>query len=176
MAIAVQDIAFEKIGNGGDAAGNYGPKGQAPVGNLGGGPPVNWRGEPQGLADNPYAQAYVNGVVGTRIFWVYSPSIFSGATGGSSGYYHICAGNRFYSSAEGATNLGGGSGDAGWVGVAGTSEYAGSWSVQRSPNGPLLTFSGSGGSNQLLLTTLLQGRFVDGRTQYAVEAGQATCP
>ncbi|WP_428408015.1 hypothetical protein [Hyphococcus sp.] len=160
-----------------DAYGNYGPSGAAPVANLDGGAPRGWSGaEPRGIANNPYAQAYVNGVTGVRVFWVYSPSIFSGATGGSSGYVHVCPGNVFYRSSEGAVNVGGEYGSQSWGGVAGTAQSAGRWVIEDSANGPLLAFYDSDGSAQsVALATMLQGSWKFGQTKYAAEAGKASC-
>jgi len=164
-----------------DTAGNYGNKGSPPSGNIDGGPVRNWRGEPKSVADNAYAQAYVNGIAGVRVFWVYSPSIFSGATGGASGYYHLCPNNRYFRSSEGAINVGGdynaqtGQNNA-WGGVAGTHQGGGRWSVNPSANGPLLQLSGSDGSHSVLLSTLLQGSWKMGQTKYAAEPGKASCP
>lgn len=178
-------MAFYGIGPGAyyiDAQGNYGPVGEAPQGNIDGGPARNWSGvEPKGVANNPYAQAYVNGVTGVRIFWVYSPSMFSGATGGSSGYVHVCAGNVYHRSSEGATSIGGeydvetGHNDS-WAGVAGVSRDAGRWAIEDSANGPLLAFYDSdGGAQRVALATMLQGRWKAGQTTYAVEIGKAAC-
>ena len=164
-----------------DNFGNYGKTGAAPTGNISGGPVSNWSGkEPVGIANNAYAQAYVNGVKGIRVFWVYSPSIFSGATGGSSGYYHICPGNVYYRSSEGGISVGGEydstTGHNGpWAGVAGTRQGGGRWTIQNSANGPLLVLTGTDGTHQVLITTLLQGRWKIGQTSYAVEANKASC-
>ncbi|WP_375207238.1 hypothetical protein [Hyphococcus sp.] len=165
-----------------DAYGNYGPTGAAPAANVDGGPPRGWSGvEPRGTANNPYAQAYVNGVSGVRIFWVYSPSIFSGATGGSSGYVHVCPGNVFYRSSEGAVNVGGdynsktGANDS-WAGVAGAAQSAGRWGVEDGPDGPVLAlYDGEGGAQRVALATMLQGSWKFGQTKYAAEAGKASC-
>ena len=158
-----------------DSSGNYGAVGEPPKGNFYGGPPRNWQGEPQGIQNNAFAQAYVNGVSGTRVFWVYSPGIFSEAKGGSSGYYNICPGQRYYTESEGATNVGGGYGDAGWAGTAGNSRGGGQWSVVESYNGPLLVLNGSDGRHEVLLATLMQGKFKVGQVSYAVEPGKAHC-
>ena len=178
-------MAFYGFGPGAyyiDANGNYGLAGEAPGGNLDGGPARNWSGvEPTGVAGNPYAQAYVNGVAGVRVFWVYSPSIFSGATGGSSGYVHICPANVYHSSSEGALNVGGeydsqaGQNDS-WAGVAGVSRNAGRWAIEDSANGPVLAlFDNAGGARRVPLATMLQGRWKHGQTTYAAEVGKATC-
>lgn len=166
-----------------DNFGNYGQSGQPPSGNINGGPPQNWSGvEPSGTAGNPYAQAYVNGVTGVRVFWVYSPSIFSGATGGASGYVHICPNNVFHRSAESAINVGGEydsqrGGNKPWGGVAGTSQSSGRWTIEKSPNGPLLALYGpDGGVQRVALQTMLQGRWKFGQTKYAAESGKASCP
>ncbi|MHA7871214.1 MAG: hypothetical protein ACX939_02580 [Hyphococcus sp.] len=178
-------MAFYDIGPGDyyiDPYGNYGPAGQPPTANIDGGPPRNWSGvEPKGIDNNAYAQAYVNGVAGVRIFWVYSPSMFSGATGGSSGYVHVCPGNVYYRSSEGALNVGGeydvetGHNDS-WAGVAGISSGAGRWAVEDSAQGPVLAFFDSdGGAQRVALATMLQGRWKFGQTTYAAEAAKASC-
>jgi len=164
-----------------DVNGNFGQTGTPPAGNIYGGPVNNWRGEPKDIANNPIAQAYVNGVAGVRVFWVYSPSIFSGATGGASGYYHLCPGNRYFRSSEGAINVGGsydpGAGGNGpFAGATGTNQGGGQWTVIDSPNGPLISLSGSDGSRQIPLSTLLQGKWKMGQTSYAAEVGKASCP
>ena len=164
-----------------DAYGNFGVSGEKPKGNIDGGMARNWSGrEPVGIANNPYAQAYVNGVAGLRVFWVYSPSVFSGATGGSSGFYHICPGNVYYTSSEGSTSVGGDynssiGGNNSWAGVAGNSQGGGRWSVQSTANGPVLALNGTDGSRQVLLTTLLQGKFKVGQTKYVIEQNKASC-
>ena len=165
-----------------DARGNYGAAGRPPQGNVDGGPVRGWSGsEPVGIAGNAYAQAYVNGVAGARVFWVYSPSIFSGATGGSSGYYHFCPGSIVHRSSEGATHVGGAydgrTGHSGsWAGVAGHSRSSGRWAIERGPAGPVLAVFDSGGSVQRVpIATLLRGRWQSGQTRYVVEPGKASC-
>lgn len=160
-----------------DQYGNYGLSGEAPSGNFHGGPVNNWSGvEPTSVEGNPYAQAYVNGVTGVRVFWVYSPSIFSGVTGGSSGYVHICPGNVYHSSSEGASNVGGGYGDNSWAGVAGMSRNAGKWGIEDTPNGPMLAvYDNAGGAQRVLIATMLQGKWKYGQTTYAAESGKAAC-
>lgn len=159
-----------------DANGNWGRSGEAPQGNLSGGPVRGWSGvEPRHVAGNPHALAYVNGVRGVRVFWVYSPSMFSGATGGSSGYVHICDDGVFYKSSEGAINVGGGAGE-GWAGVAGTSASAGRWAAEPGANGPDIVFYHSDGSTQRVpLATMIQGGWKWGNTKYAAEVGKASC-
>lgn len=180
-----QLMAFYGYGPGAyyiDPYGNYGASGNAPTGNIDGGPVRNWSGvEPTGMANNPYAQAYVNGVTGARIFWVYSPSMFSGATGGSSGYVHVCSANIYHRSSEGASNIGGdydvetGHNDF-WAGVAGVSQGSGRWEIESGANGPMLAFyDASGGAQRVAIATMLQGRWKAGQTTYAVEAGKASC-
>lgn len=157
-----------------DINGNYGVSGQPPQGNVSGGMVYGWTGvEPRTVAGNPYAEAYVNGVAGARIFWVYSPSIFSGATGGSSGYYHFCPGGRLYTSSEGAISVGGGNDP--WAGVAGTSGNAGRWEVVSGMQGPELVGYHGNASQRVTLVTLLQGSWKVGQTKYAVEPGKASC-
>ena len=175
-----QLMAFYGFGPGAyyiDANGNYGLSGAAPSGNLDGGPARGWSGvEPASPAESLYAQAYVNGVAGVRVFWIYSPGIFSEATGGSSGYVHICPGNVYHSSSEGATNVGGGYGDNSWAGVAGMSRNAGRWGIEESPNGPVLAvYDNSGGAQRVPIATMLQGKWKYGQFTYAAEAGKAAC-
>jgi hypothetical protein len=165
-----------------DVHGNFGLKGQPPTGNIDGGAPRNWSGtEPTGVRDNPYAQAYVNGVVGVRVFWVYSPSIFSESTGGSSGYYHICSNNIYHRSSEGAINVGGEydsqtGHNKSWAGAAGTSQGSGRWTIESGANGPMLTlFTSDGGVQRVLISTMLRGRWKAGQVTYVVEAGKASC-
>ncbi len=165
-----------------DPYGNYGLTGEAPTANIDGGPARNWSGvEPVGIENNAYAQAYVNGVTGVRFFWVYSPSIFSGATGGSSGYVHVCPANIYHRSSEGATNIGGdydsstGQNDS-WAGVAGMSRNSGRWAIESGANGPTLAFyDNDGGVQRVAIATMLQGRWKVGQTTYAVEANKAAC-
>ena len=180
-----QLMAFYGYGPGAyyiDPYGNYGPSGGAPIGNIDGGQVRNWSGvEPTGMENNPYAQAYVNGVTGARIFWVYSPSMFSGATGGSSGYVHVCPDNVYRTSSEGATNVGGdydvetGQNDS-WAGVAGVSQGGGRWAIESGANGPMLAlYDNAGGAQRVAIATMLQGRWKVGQTTYAAEAGKASC-
>lgn len=175
-----QLMAFYGFGPGAyyiDANGNYGLSGEAPGGNLDGGPARGWSGvEPTGVDGNLYAQAYVNGVTGVRVFWIYSPGIFSEATGGSSGYVHICPGNVYHSSSEGATNVGGGYGDNSWAGVAGMSRNAGRWGIEESTNGPVLAvYDSAGGARRVPIATMLQGKWKYGQFTYAAEVGKAAC-
>ena len=156
-----------------DRHGNYGASGAPPVGNLQGGMVRNWTGvEPKSTVGNAYAQAYVNGVIGARIFWVYSPSIFSDVRGGGSGYFHICPNNVYYASSEMSVSASGG-GNHGGVASAGT--RAGRWAIEKSVNGPVLAGYGSKGTNRVALITLLQGSWTVGRTKYSIEAGKADC-
>lgn len=155
-----------------DQFGNYGQIGQPPQGNLDGGPVSNWQGEPQGIANNPYAQAYVNGIQSVRIFWIYSPSVFSGATGGASGYYHICPERLYYRSSEGAINIGTSNG---WAGSAGTDTGGGHWTLEESENGPYIILAGSDGAHQFLLENIIRGKWQQGQFKYAVEFGKASC-
>lgn len=165
-----------------DPNGNYGRSGSAPMGNLSGGPMHGWSGvEPTTIDGNPYAQAYVNGVAGVRVFYVYSPSIFSDIKGGASGYYHICPDNVYYQSHEGAVSMGGG-GDAAktedrsWVGMAQQSDGGGRWEIESGPQGPTLAlYSQQGGGQRVPITVLLQGKFEYNQTKYVVEAGKAAC-
>ena len=178
-------LAFHRFAPGAyyiDAQGNFGKSGEAPSGHVSGGPPRGWSGqEPQGTRNNPYAQAYVHGVVGVRVFWVYSPSLFSEATGGSSGYVHICPNQVAHRSSEGATNVGGEyNSETGhnrsWAGAAGVRQERGRWAIEKSPNGPVLAvYSADGSAQRVLLSTMLQGRWTVGQTTYAVEMGKASC-
>ena len=165
-----------------DANGNYGASGEPPAGNLDGGPTRNWGGvEPTGVDGNSYARAYVNGVRGVRVFWVYSPSIFSEAKGGSSGYVHVCPNNIYHRSSEGAISVGGeynpefGVNESS-AGVAGVSQSSGKWAVESGPNGPTLAlYAADGGAQRVPLATMLQGRWKFGQTSYATEVGKASC-
>ncbi|MEM8988180.1 MAG: hypothetical protein AAGC95_15805 [Pseudomonadota bacterium] len=175
-----QLMAFYGFGPGAyyiDQYGNYGISGQSPSGNITGGPVNGWAGaEPTGIAGNTYAQAYAYGVTGVRIFWIYSPGLFSEATGGSSGYVHICPGNVYHATSEGATNVGGGYGDTGWGGVAGTSRTNGRWGIEEGPNGPVLAvYDNSGGAQRVPIVTMLQGRWKYGQFTYASEVAKASC-
>ena len=189
MAMLLEHIGFGPGAYFIDANGNYGKSGAAPTANFHGGPPRGWSGsEPTTVAGNPYAEAYVNGVTGARIFWVYSPSIFSGAKGGSSGYVHICPGNVYHASHEGAISLGGrydgkehdAAGDPGmldpWAGVAGQSSNSGRWEIEKSAQGPVFAaFNADGGARRVPITTMLQGSWRHNNTKYAVEPGKASC-
>jgi len=165
-----------------DAHGNYGRSGGAPMGNINGGPMRGWNGvEPTTVHGNAYAQAYVNGVSGIRVYYVYSPSIFSDIKGGASGYYHICPGHVYHQTHEGAISMGGGpdkssTQDRTWVGVANQSGVTGRWQIENGPQGPVLAlFNPKGGAQRVPLTTLIRGRFEYNRTKYVVETGKASC-
>ena len=182
-----------------DQFGNFGLMGQAPLGNLYTGQvnpqaklPSQQERKPAAEKSVPAQRApsasgrNVDGgasdLAGARIFWVYSPSIFSGATGGSSGYIHICQDNVFHRSSEGSVSIGGeydsqtGANDS-WAGVAQKSANFGRWTVEQGANGPLLAlYNNDGGSQKFLLSGVRQGRWKIGRTQYAVERGKASCP
>jgi hypothetical protein len=182
MAALLAHYGFEPGAYYIDQNGNYGRSGSAPSGNFHGGPARGWSGvEPTGVGSNPYALAYVNGVTGVRVFWVYSPSIFSDVKGGSSGYVHICPGNVYHSSHEGAVNVGGdydvgtGQNDS-WAGVAGQSAATGRWTIENGPQGPTLALYGpDGGSQSVPVATMMQGSWTFNRTKYAAEAGKASC-
>ncbi len=165
-----------------DANGNYGQSGNPPQGNFDGGPVRGWSGsEPTTVTGNPYAEAYVNGVTGVRIFWVYSPSIVSDVKGGSSGYYHICPGNVYYATSEGSVGMSdrysGNQNDTQTsVGVAGTSRSAGRWAIEAGAQGPeLVGYAPDGGVQRVPLVTMLQGSWTVNRTKYVVEPGKASC-
>lgn len=173
MAMLLEFYGFKPDAYYIDRYGNYGSSGTSPTGNLDGGFVRNWNGvEPKSIAGNPYAQAYVNGVSGIRIFWVYSPSIFSGVRGGGSGYYHICPNNVYYATSEGSVSA---SGRGTYGGVASSGARSGRWAIEKSINGPVLAGYGANGTTRVALTTLLQGTWTVGRTKYSVQTGRADC-
>jgi len=150
-----------------DRHGNYGASGTPPSGNLNGGFVRQWNGvEPKSILGNAYAQAYVYGVRGARIFWVYSPGISSDVRGGGSGYYHICPNNVYYATTEGSVSVSGG-GTSG--GVASNSARSGRWTIEQTIYGPVLVGHGTNGANRVALATLLQGSWTVGRTKYSIE-------
>ncbi len=182
MGALLQHYGFEPGAYYIDPNGNYGRSGSAPMGNLSGGPMRGWSGkEPTTIDGNPYALAYVNGVAGVRVFYVYSPSVMSDIKGGASGYYHICPDNVYYQSHEGAVSMGGGpdktkTEDRSWGGMAQQSNNKGRWEIGSSPQGPTLVLYGQqGGGQEVPITVLLQGRFEYNQTEYVVEAGKAAC-
>ena len=189
MAMLLEHLGFGPGAYYIDAQGNYGKSGEPPQGNFHGGPARGWSGaEPTTVVGNPYAEAYVNGVSGARIFWVYSPSIFSDVKGGGSGYYHICPGNVYYASSEGSVSLsdryngkahedpGAGRVIGSSVGVASTGSSAGRWAIEKGVQGPeLVGYAPDGGANRVPIATMLQGSWKVGQTKYAVEAGKASC-
>ena len=180
-----------------DEVGDFGMIGQPPIMNIQGGPALGTgsgqpaetfagmqtpqgggsQGQqmPGGMGGGGAGQG--GALVGARIFWVYSPSIFSGATGGASGYIHLCGGNVFYRSSEGSFSVGGdynseyGMNNS-WAGGAHTAQSAGRWSVQ----GSSLVLQNSDGSTQTFaVASVAQGRWKIGQTKYAVERGRASC-
>lgn len=132
-----------------------------------------------GQSQQPYQSSPQNGgIEGMRVFWVYSPSIFSGATGGSSGYIHLCPGGVFYRSSEGSISVGGDYNSEyqmndSWAGAAGTSRGAGRWMVQ---NGTVSMVDNNGNRTDVPMSTISQGSWKWGQTKYAVERGRASCP
>ncbi|MGF1605097.1 MAG: hypothetical protein ACFB22_02050 [Rhodothalassiaceae bacterium] len=178
-----------------DQIGNFGRVGEPPVANVYGGPPRLPNGQPMPpgqTAPQPQRQPQAapqqapgggggGGLAGLRIFWVYSPSIFSGATGGSSGYIHLCPNNVFHRSSEGSLSVGGDYNSEyqmndSWAGMAHTARSAGRWQVQNSPQGQMLMLTNPDGSQQsFYLNAIRQGRWSIGRTKYAVEQGKAQC-
>lgn len=189
MGMLLEHYGFEPGAYYIDADGNYGRSGAAPTGNLNGGPTTGWSGvEPTTVAGNPYAEAYVNGVTGARIFWVYSPSIMSDVKGGGSGYYHICPGNVYYASSEGSVSMsdrysgkeyedpGAGRVIGSSVGVAGAGASSGRWAIEPGAAGPdLVGYASDGGTQRVPIATMLQGSWSVGQTKYAVEPGKASC-
>lgn len=182
MGALLEHYGFEAGAYYVDPNGNYGRSGSAPLGNLSGGPMRGWNGiEPKTIEGNPYAQAYVHGVTGVRVFYVYSPSIFSDIKGGASGYYHLCPNNVYYQEHEGAVSMGGGpdktkTEDRSWVGTAQQSNAGGRWQIENGPQGPTLALhSNQGDARRVPITTLLQGKFEYNQTKYIVEAGKAAC-
>jgi len=188
-----------------DEVGDFGPLGEAPVMNVHSGGPALGTGsgappqppaagsapaaEPPAVAVAPAAPnaappdtGAAAALVGARIFWVYSPSIFSSATGGASGYIHLCPNNVFHRSSEGSFSVGGdydteyGMNDS-WAGGAHTARSSGRWSVQSAAGGAALLLQNADGSSQRFAADAVrQGRWQIGRTKYAVETGRATCP
>ena len=118
-----------------------------------------------------------NGIEGTRIFWIYSPSIFSEARGGASGYIHLCSGGVFHRSSEGSFSVGGEynsqtqSNDP-WAGGAGTSRGSGQWQVQGTS---VMLYDHDGGQQTIPLQYLNQGSWKIGQHKYASERGRASC-
>ncbi len=180
-----------------DEQGNFGAVGQPPMMNIyaiqGQTPPAQqpaFGGEsaqPAFGGESVASGGSDAAVVGARIFWVYSPSIFSSATGGSSGYIHVCPGNVFYRSSEGSISVGGeyrpaigsdpttGMNDS-WAGMAHVAQSGGRWTLQQGDQGPEIHLNNSDGSVQEIPVSLIQeGRWKWGQTQYAVERGQASC-
>lgn len=170
-----------------DEYGNFGAVGFDPVINVDGGP-VRYSGtkvqdmSAQGLFGSSAPQqkapaqqpapstGNLGGLEGTRIFWVYSPSIFSGASGGASGYIHLCPGGVFYRSSEGSVSVSGSNG--GWAGSAGTSQNSGRWQVS---GGVLQLNNADGGQQSFAMRLVSQGRWKIGQHKYASERGRASC-
>lgn len=171
-----------------DEDGNFGLVGQPPIMNIyaaqGQTPPQR---QPAFSEENATGGGSDAAVVGARIFWVYSPSMFSGATGGSSGYIHVCPGHVFYRSSEGSLSVGGDYRPSlesdpttgmnnDWAGMAHQAQSAGRWTVHAGEQGPELHLTNSDGSVQEIPVSLLEGgRWKWGQTQYAVEPGHASC-
>lgn len=175
-----------------DEYGNFGLVGQPPFINLyhaqGLQPPAPQQGQqgadtppampqqPDAVAPEP-SQGDPAGIAGSRVFWIYSPSILSEAQGGASGYIHICPGNVFHRSSESSVSVGGeynsqlGVNEA-WAGAAGTSTSGGTWTVQ----GDMVVLQDADGSQQqIYLSDLQQGSWKIGQHKYAVERGKASC-
>ncbi|MBI1392916.1 MAG: hypothetical protein GC152_09270 [Alphaproteobacteria bacterium] len=164
--------------------GDFGLSGEAQFGNVNGGPPREGAALPL-LPKDDGSRLYpdiVAKAAGARIFWVYSPSMFSGATGGSSGYVHLCPGGLALTSSEGAVGVGGEydpryeGGRSGSAGVAGTSAGAGRWAIEPGAQGPdLAVYGADGGSSRAPVATVSQGKWKGGQTTYAIEPGKASC-
>ncbi len=119
----------------------------------------------------------------SRIFWVYSPSIFSGASGGSSGYVHLCPGGLALRTSEGSISIGGEVDDRyeggrdGWAGAAGVSADIGRWAIESGANGPVLAvYNSKGGVQRAPVNTVRKGSWKFGQTKYAIERNKASCP
>ncbi len=175
-----------------DNVGDFGLIGQRPFANIKGGPalgtgtarPMN-ASQTRPTSQAPMPQVNDGGqggsggqsIVGSRVFWVYSPSVFSSARGGSSGYIHFCRNGVFHRSSEGSVSVGGEynsrtqSNDA-WAGAAGTSRNSGRWQVQQ---GTVILTNPDGSEQRFNLQGFTQGRWTIGRTKYAVERGKASC-
>ena len=196
-----QDMAFQMYMNGlppgayqFDEYGNFGVEGEEPFINADGGP-VRYSGakitdmmqggvfgssqSQQPAAPGGYgSQGYGgNGLEGTRIFWIYSPSIFSEARGGASGYIHLCPGGVFYRSSEGSVSVGGGynsqtQSNDGWAGAAGTSRGAGQWQLQ---GNMVALYNNDGGQQNFSAQNIAQGSWKVGQYKYAAERGRASC-
>lgn len=182
-----------------DNVGDFGKVGEAPVMNIlgNGGPPLGTgtarptqqmptglglgQSQGQGIGSSGWGETAagdaIAGLAGSRIFWVYSPSVFSSATGGSSGYIHLCPGNVFYRSSEGSFSVGGdynaqyGANES-WAGGAHVARDAGRWSVR---GADLVLQNPDGGTQTFSVSSVNQGRWQIGRTKYAVERGRASC-
>lgn len=179
-----------------DDYGNFGLVGQPPFVNLyeaqGLVAPLPQQGQegvgalPQAPAMTPQqsptiepqpAQGDPAGISGSRVFWIYSPSIFSDAQGGASGYIHICPGNVFHRSSEGSFSVGGeynsqfGENES-WAGGAHVASNGGHWSIQ---GDSVILQSNDGDRQQIYLSDLQNGRWQIGRHKYAVERGKASC-
>lgn len=140
-----------------------------------GGPPVHG---PDQSRQSRQQVSGGTGLEGLRVFWVYSPSIFSGATGGSSGYIHLCPGGVFYRSSEGSISVGGGYNSRygmndSWAGAAGTARASGRWGLDGGGN--VVLTDNDGGRTEVPLTTIQQGRWTWGQTKYVAEPGKASC-
>jgi len=188
-----------------DEVGDFGPLDEAPVMNIysggpalgtgSGAPPQLPAATPAPAQDPPPAVTApatpdttppvtdaAAALVGARIFWVYSPSIFYSATGGASGYIHLCPGSVFHRSSESSFSVGGdydsehGMNDS-WAGGAHVARSSGRWSLQGAGAGVALLLQNADGSTQRFAADALrQGRWQIGQTRYAVESGRASCP
>ena len=175
-----------------DEYGNFGVAGQPPFINADGGP-VRYSGpkitdmgsgafggQPQTQPSYPSVQGSYGsggGYEGTRIFWIYSPSIFSEARGGASGYIHLCPGGIFYRSSEGSVSVGGEynsqtQSNNPWAGAAGTSRGSGRWQVE---GNMVVLYNNDGGQQNFSTQNLSRGSWKIGQHKYASERGRASC-
>ena len=196
-----QDMAFQMYMNGlppgayqFDEYGNFGIEGAEPFINADGGP-VRYSGatitdmmqggvfgssqSQQPTTQDQYGHSGYDGsgLEGTRIFWIYSPSIFSDARGGASGYIHLCPSGVFYRSSEGSVSVGGEynsqtQSNDGWAGAAGTSRGAGQWQVQ---GNMVVLYNNDGGQQNFSAENISRGSWKVGQYKYASERGRASC-
>lgn len=163
-------------------AGDFGLVGQPPLFNLF--ELETMMSDPNAMAGGGFGQqpgygtsAGGSGLEGTRIFWVYSPSMFSGASGGASGYIHLCPGGVFHRSSEGSISVGGEYNSAAgmnnsWAGMAQTSAGAGQWTVS---GGTVTLRDHDGGQQQISVSAIQGGSWKIGQHSYGAERGRASC-